>query len=63
MASNHGYNPSWNMPHRVQHYSKENMLTCTHRWNREVAGILISLAALAGIVALLSVLDDRPQPT
>ena len=50
-------------PHLQRHASAQSLLQTDDWWLWELAGILIALAALAGIGALLSVLADRPQPT
>lgn len=42
--------------------SAQTVIQTDDWWLWELAGIFISLAALAGIGALLSVLADRPQP-
>ena len=43
--------------------SAQTVIQTDDWWLWELAGILISLAALAGIGALLTALDDKPQPT
>jgi hypothetical protein len=49
-------------PRLKRHASAQAVIQTDDWWLWELAGILISLAALAGIGALLSVLDDRAQP-
>ena len=50
-------------PRLKRNASAQAVIKTDDWWVWELVGILVSLAALAGVGALLSVLDDRPQPT
>jgi hypothetical protein len=49
-------------PRLKRHPSARAVIQTDGWWLWELAGILISLAALAGICVLLSALSDQPQP-